>query len=1176
MKYSVVFILTICVVTLAGAPDAHTTMILKHPAFRTEEGLQSDFVQNNFSVTNGRTDVIVSHKPGWSPPFNSRVSYDRNGLAIINLDISEVPALIEDADVLWVEASSRCDPLCDVSVPATGAPSVWTSPDGGTGEGVIVGVLDTGIDIYHTDFRDESGNDRIQAIWDLTVDGDIHPAGYGYGMLWTIDDIIERTCTEEDFYGHGTHVTGIAAGYDSVFMGMAPGADIAVAKAGNYYFYSHNIANGFAWLTDFADIEGKPICINLSLGGGYGPHDGSLLYERVMGNETGPGKIACISAGNSRGNNRHYQFDITPSLSDTLRLEVDPYWSPGALNDYVFISGWYEGDDSIAVSVRSARGHDYGPIHPGDDVLFSSDGDGLVWLDNSSFGLAPNGDRCFTFALCDSDEEEPPASGEWRIIFSGEGTVHGWLYAGSIAAYLFEDDVTNTHIVGPPGTMPEAITVASYATKNKWLNEWGDTSARGWITIDELSSFSSPGPARDGNLKPDITAPGQLIGAARSSSGVFSGWWSTFDGEHTMMQGTSMSSPHVTGAVALLLQADPTLTPDRVRELLASTAETDSFVGSVPNNDWGAGKMNIGAAFDELSAPDSRYIEDGETLPDTAFILISNNYYSAVPHDVSEIDIEVNVLSGNGNLKVRYGEPATFGEYDTSIAIESGINELTLNSESSVSAEGGDIYIRLECLAIAMRYELTFDWWSDYSGNTIFNMEQTALDTIIIEFAEAPHVTVTDLWRWAITAEEDTIAISSATLDSTILTFALEEEIEVGSVVRAHWHSIAELFDSGSEQVETLWPIHQGNIYDDEVWADTTWPHYLGYTTVKAAGSLTIMPGVEIYALDWTSKLVVEGEIEVLGTIEEPVSFGVREPYEHWSGITFTGNRSPRIMNGFSIELADTAINLTKGSLEITGARIRDAVTGILISGNGNLEAKQLLIYGLNDEEADPVQLSAILAKNADDVSITNATFDSVHYAAISIDTVEDLNVVNAIFTRCGAGVDIREIWPAELDYCCFHDNDVDTWGPIDIGANVLYTDPMFIGGTPFDYHLQMGSPCIDSGDPSILDSDDSRSDIGAYGGDFTTIDEHNLLLPNECALRVYPNPFNSVCHLEFFGLSALVEVRDMTGRLVKVIDLNETLTWNGLDSNGSEVPSGVYLFKVVGHDEIVKAILLK
>jgi len=334
MKYTIiVFLISTCIVIFAGTPDPHVNLILKHPAFQTEEGLQSDFVRDNFSFEDGRTDVIVSHNPGWTSPLNSRVSYDRNDLAILNIELSELPTLVHDADVLWVEASSRCEPLCDVSVPATCAPSVWVSPDGGTGEGVIVGILDTGIDIYHTDFRDEYGTDRILAIWDLTVEGDIHPDGFNYGMLWTMDDIIERTCTQEDYYGHGTHVTGIAAGYDSVFMGMAPGADIAMAKAGNYYFYSHNIANGFAWLTDLANDEGKPICINLSLGGSYGPHDGSLLYERIMANHTGPGKIACISAGNSRGYNRHYQCYITPSAGDTLRVEVDPYSSPGALND---------------------------------------------------------------------------------------------------------------------------------------------------------------------------------------------------------------------------------------------------------------------------------------------------------------------------------------------------------------------------------------------------------------------------------------------------------------------------------------------------------------------------------------------------------------------------------------------------------------------------------------------------------------------------------------------------------------------------------------------------------------------------------------------------------------------------------------------------------------------------
>ncbi len=1177
MRYfSILLVAILCASLISGNADPHVRIILEHPAFQSADGLQSPFVRDNFSVDEGKTDVIISHTPEWTPPYNSTVHYNRNGLAVLNIEISELPSLVDCPDVLWVEASSRCDPLCDVSVPATGAPSVWISPNGGVGEGVIVGVLDTGIDIYHTDFNDEFGDSRILAIWDLTVEGDVHPAGFDYGMFWTADDIRDRVCTQEDYYGHGTHVAGIAAGYDTLFMGMAPGADIAFAKAGNYYFYSHNIANGFAWLMDFADSEGKPICINMSLGGGYGPHDGSLLYERIMANHTGPGKIAAISAGNSRGNNRHYTFDITESRSDTLRVTIDPYSSPGTLNDYVLISGWYFGDDSLAVTVRSPHGRTYGPINPEDEVFTSSDSDGHVWLDNSSFGLAPNGDRCFTFALSDAVEEEPPAPGDWMIIYSGRGTVHGWLYAASISVSLFEDDITNTHIVGPPGTMPEAITVASYASKNRWLNEWGDTSARGWITVDELSSFSSPGPARGGNLKPDITAPGQLIGAARSSSAVFSGWWSTFDGEHTMMQGTSMSAPHVTGAIALLLQRDPTLTPDRVRELLASTAVVDSFVGSAPNFDWGAGKMNIGAAFEELDGALAKYLTAGDTHGDTAFILISDNFYTDIPHDVSEIRITANVVSGNGNLKVRYGSPASFSAYDTTISISSGANEIVLDRDSALPVRGGDIYLRVECLAIVMPYDITLEWSSDYAGNTIYHAVQTALDTIYLDFAVPPDPSIADLSKWAVTAEEDSIGISEANLDGTRLTIALEDEIEVGRIVRVHWNDIAELFDSGFDQVETLWPIHEGNIYHDEVWADTTWPHYIGYTTVKGSGSLKILPGVEVYALDWTSRLIIEGQFEVLGTEEQPVTFSVREPYDNWGGITFVNNYSPRVMRNVVIEHADTAINLTRGSLQLSGAEIRDVQTGILITGGANLTANQLLVHGLNDEDADFTALSAIWALKAGDVEIVNATFDSIYYAAVSVDTLANLSVINSIFSRCGAGADVREIWPAELDYCCFYDNAIDTWGPIEIGANIIYDDPMFVGGTPFDFHLASGSPCIDAGDPFITDTDGTRSDMGAYGGGYTDIGERGFETPEKLSLRVFPNPFNSICRIELGGKKAVVEIRDMNGKLVSRIDMNETSVWDGMNSRGEDMPSGIYLFRVEGQSESVKGILLK
>jgi len=1180
MKICFTIILLISITCIAGGADSHASAIMHHPAFASETGMQSAFVRDNFSVEDGRADVLLSHKPGWIPPQNAFVSYDRNGIAILRIELVRLPALVDDPDVLWIEASSRCDPTCDVSVPETGAPSVWASPDGGGGEGAIVGILDTGIDFDHDDFLDEFGGNRIMAIWDQAVEGDVLPAGFGYGMLWDAGDIEEGLCTEEDFYGHGTHCTGIAAGYDIEFMGMAPAAEILVCKAGNYYFYSHNIANGFAWLTDFADERGQPISVNMSLGGGYGPHDGSLLYERVMARHTGPGKILSIAAGNSRGNKRHYQFEITPTVGDTLHVQVDPFSNPGTLDDYIFISGWFDGDDSIIVNVRSPHGHHYGPIYPGDDVVFGSDGDGFVWLDNSSFGPSPNGDRCFTFILVDADSSEPPAAGEWSIIYSGEGIVHGWLYAASMSVSFSDDDVTNTHILGPPGTMPEAITVASYATKSRWVNAWGDTSSRGGVDIGELSSFSSPGPNRNGLQKPDIAAPGQLVAAARSTSADFSGWWCTHDGEHTVMQGTSMATPHVTGAIALLLQSDPTLTPDMVRELLSSTAVVDSFVGTAPNRDWGAGKMAIGEAFDAIEPLDARPLLPGIALSDTGYILVTNNYFAALPEDVSEITIGVNVLSGGGNLKLRYGEMAGFSGNDTSITLATGYNELILDASCSAPPEPGDVYLRVECLWLSLPYEITLTWESDYDGNRIDRVIQTALDTIYIEFGEIPTPEVTDLSHWAIIAEGETIAISAAALDSNRLTFALAEEIEVGKIVTAYYHDLAELFDSGFEFVETLWPIHDETIYYDAVWSDTTWPHYLGRVTIKPSGSLTIMPGVEIHSLFWTSLLTIQGQLQILGTPECPVVFDVRDGWDSWGGIEFSNNRTPREIFNTRIEDATTGLHIKSGELDIVGLEIRNTITGVKIAGGADFTARNLLVSCANSDTAEFINLAGIWAIKGGVVDVINATFDSIYYAAISVDTVESLYLSNTIFTRCGAGADIRELWPASLDYCCFWDNGVDTWGPIDVGSHNIYTNPAFIGGDPIDYHLSALSPCIDMGDPAILDPDTTRSDIGAYGGDFgTNIDESIDDLPREVALRAYPNPFNAHCAIELgkIEIPVVIEIYDLSGKLVREIRTNRTLTvWDGTDDCGKPLSSGIYLIRVDNANVSAKIVLLK
>ncbi len=136
-----------------------------------------------------------------------------------------------------------------------------------------------------------------------------------------------------------------------------------------------------------------------------------------------------------------------------------------------------------------------------------------------------------------------------------------------------------------PGTSREVITVASYTTKG--------------AGVGSIASYSSRGPTRDGRSAPTIAAPGRWVMSARAKT-VANG-----SDQYHLLSGTSMAAPHVTGAIALMLQRDPDLTQAQIRDHLVDSARADTFTGTVPNNTWGHGKLDAKGAFDGVSpAPD--------------------------------------------------------------------------------------------------------------------------------------------------------------------------------------------------------------------------------------------------------------------------------------------------------------------------------------------------------------------------------------------------------------------------------------------------------------------------------------------------------------------------------------------------------------------------------------------
>jgi subtilisin family serine protease len=515
-------------------------------------------------------------------------------LATGEVALGDLTSLAAHPQVVYVQASRPVYPSLDRSVPETGAPILWHATPSTTGHGVIVGVVDTGIDVLHRDFRvDRDGNGteegtRILYLWDQAGVGatgfpfwwgDVLTEAY-YGRAFSREELEAAIASgfppTRDTHGHGTHVAGIAASDGSAspanLRGVAPGADLVIVKT---TFYEDTVVDGVRFVFEAARAAGRPAVVNLSLGGHGGPHDGSSLFERMLDALLDrPGRAIVVAAGNEGNRRIHVGGDVRART--TWHLEVE--------EPTVAVQLWHAGTSSFSAEVRAPSGETV-TVLPGAQ-RWSSTASGGVWLDNTSLPDPRNLSRHIYLALTDVG---PGAT--WAITLTpiiGGGRVDGWVEDPSAAQFR---EGGTSHTISEPGNAHRVITVGAYVITTRWTSVAGDQTADG--EVGALAAFSSRGPTRDGRLKPDLTAPGAWIASARSQHATTAPWLTLPGDQYTVLLGTSMAAPHVAGAVALLFSRSPNLTWSAVKDALTAGARVDAHVGAAPNTSWGAGKLDI-------------------------------------------------------------------------------------------------------------------------------------------------------------------------------------------------------------------------------------------------------------------------------------------------------------------------------------------------------------------------------------------------------------------------------------------------------------------------------------------------------------------------------------------------------------------------------------------------------
>ncbi|MFB7512367.1 S8 family serine peptidase [Streptomyces sp. NPDC056144] len=535
-----------------------------------------------------RVVVTVECDPD-APPVGVGGAEINGGGRSIRTGIVPLDALEELAaqpGVLRIVPASQLRPCLDLALAKVGVPAFRARLDR-TGDGVLVGVVDTGIFVGHPAFAG-----RIDRVWDQTLPGgDGVPEG-PYGAEFT-GVAAGGPVLSRDEEGHGTHVAGIAAGTE----GVAPGARIVAVKTD---FQDAHIIDGVQYVFRLADELGMPAVVNLSLGGHSDAHDGTDVMSLAIEEESGPGKIVCCAAGNEG------EDDIHARLSVTQGATVSVPCHPGRIDgspDIFWLNGWYAGGDRLDVAVASPSGDttDFQPVLTGGSPVRSYDlADGVVQIVTPGPDPA-NGDHNFFVAVEPSAAAPAPGAPKWRLVLRG-ADVGGqscrsdvWMLGRQEAeppAQFSGPAVQDALKIGSPGAATSAITVAASTTRTQWQDIDGAQRLATWLVADDIAGFSSEGPRRDGMPKPDVTAPGAMIVSALSPDAVGLRRAFLVDGLHLALQGTSMACPFVAGLVALLLEGDPSAGPDKIRSFLTAAATVPGAAPGSFDPKWGHGLVD--------------------------------------------------------------------------------------------------------------------------------------------------------------------------------------------------------------------------------------------------------------------------------------------------------------------------------------------------------------------------------------------------------------------------------------------------------------------------------------------------------------------------------------------------------------------------------------------------------
>lgn len=471
-----------------------------------------------------------------------------------------------------------------------------------SGRGVVVGVIDSGIDWKHGDFRKSDGSTRVKFLWDMS---DAVNSGPGnLGRVFTEAEINaalrnQGEVGEKDTNNHGTHVAGIAAGNGlgtgngippGTFAGIAPEADLVIVKAnraGSSGFRDDDQIAALQFIAERAAQLNEPFVINMSLGGHGSQHDGTDGVERAIDTllAAGPGRQVVIAAGNEGANTVHAGGVVAQGDVATVPFTTEKKGVMMAV---------YSAKDEFSVSVVKPDGTVVGPVAYG-KTLETAD----VSIENAD-SPAVNNNNSRTISVLVSQT----ITGAWQLRLKAEKAINGridvWDTGDGNALPIAQQAASGAFAVGSPATARNAIAAANFVSKVQFTNVNGGTTTKNDEgQIGAGANSSSQGPTRDGRIKPEIGAPGAYLVSTLSADTTpqpDAGDVANDGGRHVAYTGTSMATPATTGVVALMLQANSNLSSGQIKRILWRTLNNDGFTGVSISRKFGFGKINALAA----------------------------------------------------------------------------------------------------------------------------------------------------------------------------------------------------------------------------------------------------------------------------------------------------------------------------------------------------------------------------------------------------------------------------------------------------------------------------------------------------------------------------------------------------------------------------------------------------